>query len=74
MGPSVMQPSDITSRGRPEPLAVSPAEAARLAGIGRTSIYAALGSGALRSLKVGKRRLIEVEALRTWLRTHEVAP
>jgi excisionase family DNA binding protein len=55
-----------------EPLAVSPAEAARLAGLGRTSIYTALGSGALKSLKVGKRRLIAVEALRAWLLSHEV--
>jgi excisionase family DNA binding protein len=57
-----------------EPLAVSPAEAARLAGLGRTSIYTALGSGALKSLKVGKRRLIAVEALRAWLLSHEVGP
>ena len=50
------------------------AEAARLAGLGRTSIYSALGSGELKSLKIGKRRLIAVEALRTWLLSHEVAP
>jgi excisionase family DNA binding protein len=56
-----------------EPLAVSPAEAARLSGLGRTSIYCALGSGALKSLKIGKRRLIAVEALRAWLLSHEVA-
>lgn len=47
---------------------------ARLAGLGRTSIYSALGSGELKSLKIGKRRLIAVEALRTWLLSHEVAP
>ena len=56
-----------------EPLAVSPAEAARLAGLGRTTIYAALGSGELKSLKIGKRRLIAVDALRSWLISHEVA-
>ena len=48
-------------------LAVSPSEAARLAGIGRTTLYEAIGSGALRSLKIGKRRLITIEALRQWL-------
>jgi excisionase family DNA binding protein len=53
-----------------EPLAVSPAEAARLAGLGRTTIYAALGSGALKSLKIGKRRLIALDALRSWLLSH----
>ena len=48
-------------------MAVSPAEAARLAGVGRTTIYEALGSGALRSLKIGKRRLITIEFLKDWL-------
>ena len=54
-------------------LAVAPAEAARLAGVGRTTIYAALGAGALKSVKIGKRRLITIEALRAWLLAHEVA-
>jgi hypothetical protein len=48
-----MQSIDIASLSpsppQAEPLAVSPAEAARLAGLGRTTIYAALGSGALKS-------------------------
>lgn len=54
-------------------LAVSPAEAARLAGIGRTTLYEALGSGALRSLKIGKRRLITMQALKEWLAAAERA-
>ena len=33
----------------PQPIAVSPNEAARLIGIGRTTLDAALSSGALRS-------------------------
>ena len=48
-------------------LAVSIVEAARLAGVGRTTIYEAIGSGALHSLKIGKRRLILIVSLRTWL-------
>jgi excisionase family DNA binding protein len=72
-----MQTIDIAplspSPSKTEPLAVSPAEAARLAGLGRTTIYAALGSGALKSLKIGKRRLIALDALRSWLLSHEVA-
>ena len=72
-----MQTIDIASQSLPsrkaEPLAVSPAEAARLAGLGRTTIYNALGSGALKSLKIGKRRLIALDALRSWLLSHEVA-
>jgi hypothetical protein len=71
-----MQTIDIASQSLPsrkaEPLAVSPAEAARLSGLGRTTI-AALGSGALKSLKIGKRRLIALDALRSWLLSHEVA-
>ena len=54
-------------------LAVSPAEAARLAGVGRTTIYEAIRSGALRSLKIGKRRLILIVSLRAWLETAQQA-
>ena len=52
-------------------LAVSPNEAARLCSIGRTTLYAALSSGELKSIKIGTRRLILVEALRAWLKKHE---
>lgn len=55
------------------PIAVAPNEAARLAGVGRTSLYAAIAKGELKSLKIGTRRLITVEALRVWLRRHEQA-
>ena len=54
-------------------LAVSPNEAARLCGIGRTSLYAAIAKGELKSLKIGTRRLITIDALRDWLRGHEQA-
>ena len=52
-------------------LAVSPTEAARMAGIGRTTLYKAIGSGALSSLKIGNRRLITVDALKAWLTAAE---
>ena len=52
-------------------LAVSPNEAARLCSIGRTTLYAALSSGALKSVKIGSRRLITLEALRDWLKRNE---
>lgn len=58
---------------RDEALAVSPAEAARRSGLGRTTIYAALKGGELRSLKIGARRLILVDALKAWLASHEIA-
>lgn len=54
-------------------LAVSPGEAARISGLGRTTLYAAIGSGALRSLKIGKRRLITIEALKDWLAAAELS-
>lgn len=52
-------------------LAVSPNEAARLCSIGRTTLYAALSSGELQSVKIGTRRLITLEALRDWLKRNE---
>lgn len=53
--------------GQDDRISVSPAEAARITGVGRTTLYKALGSGALRSFKIGKRRLIKVDALHAWL-------
>ena len=53
------------------PIAVSPDEAARLAGIGRTSLYAALAKGDLKSIKIGTRRLIKIEAIHDWLESHQ---
>lgn len=52
-------------------LAVSPNEAARLCSIGRTTLYAALSSGNLKSVKIGTRRLITIDALRAWLKQNE---
>ena len=43
------------------PLAVSVAEAARSAGIGRTSLYAAIATGQLKTRKYGRRTLIEIQ-------------
>ena len=66
------EPSEVFVRGgEAQRLAVSPLEAARLAGVGRTTLYEAIGSGELRSLKIGKRRLITVDALREWLAAAE---
>ena len=53
------------------PIAVSPDEAARLAGIGRTSLYAALTKGDLKSIKIGTRRLIKIEAIHEWLASYQ---
>jgi excisionase family DNA binding protein len=44
-------------------VAVSPAEAALMIGISRAKLYELLGSGQLRSIKVGSRRLIPMSAI-----------
>ncbi|WP_208353720.1 helix-turn-helix domain-containing protein [Pseudaestuariivita rosea] len=57
---------------RPQPpIAVSPDEAARLAGLGRTTLYAALAKGDIASIKIGTRRLIRVDAIHDWLARYE---
>ncbi|MEM9708636.1 MAG: helix-turn-helix domain-containing protein [Pseudomonadota bacterium] len=56
------------------PIAVSPEEGARLAGVGRTTFYAALAKGDLPSIKIGTRRLIRVDAIREWLISNETGP
>jgi excisionase family DNA binding protein len=50
-----------------DPLAVSIADAVRLAGVGRTTIYAEIREGRLVARKVGKRTLIGRDDLAEWL-------
>ncbi len=52
-------------------IAVSPNEAARLCSIGRTTLYGALSSGELKSVKIGTRRLITIDEIRAWLQRNE---
>jgi excisionase family DNA binding protein len=40
-------------------------------GIKRDLVYAEINRGNLRTLKVGRRRLIRKEAIKEWLKTHE---
>lgn len=49
------------------PIAISPAEAARLVGLGKTKLYAVMGAGELPFLKIGTRRLIRVTDLEAWI-------
>jgi excisionase family DNA binding protein len=51
-----------------EPVAYSPDAAARAAGVGRTTLFSALKTGALRGRKVGRRTIILREDLLQWLR------
>ncbi|ACT59327.1 helix-turn-helix domain-containing protein [Hirschia baltica] len=55
------------------PIAVSPAEGAKMAGLGRTKLYEAISSGELPSFRIGTRRLIRVSAIEAWLASHESA-
>jgi excisionase family DNA binding protein len=64
-----IDPSDNTDR-----LAYSPGEAARLIGVGRTFVYEQFETGALRSVKVGRRRLVTRKAIEDFLAAHEVQP
>lgn len=64
--------TDLNETNLPQqPIAVSPDEAARLSGIGRTTLFAALAKGDLPSIKIGTRRLIRVDAIRDWLLRNE---
>jgi excisionase family DNA binding protein len=54
---------DELRSGDGPPVLLSVDQAAQRTGIGRTSIYQAMASGQLRSLRIGRRRLIAVDAL-----------
>jgi excisionase family DNA binding protein len=56
-----------TSRRKQLELAISIAEAARRAGVGRSSIYEAIRRGELLVRKCGRRSLILLDDLRAWL-------
>ena len=50
-----------------EPLAVSPAECARLLGISRPKVYELIHQDGFPSFKLGSRTLISTEGLRAWV-------
>ncbi len=49
------------------PAAFTVAQSCARSGLSRSTLYAAMSTGALRSFKVGKRRMIRCEALADWL-------
>ncbi len=49
------------------PYAVSIADAVKIVGLGRTSLYAAIAAGKLKTRKSGRRTLVETAALRQFL-------
>lgn len=50
-----------------EPLAVSPAECARLLGVSRPKIYELINRDDFPSFKLGSRTLVSVDGLRAWI-------
>lgn len=50
-----------------EALAYSPKDAARVTGLGVTTIYKLLGNGTLKSRHLGSRRLISAASLRSFI-------
>ena len=50
-----------------EPLALSPAAAARFLGLSKRTIYNLLAAGTISARRAGKRTLIEVASLRKYL-------
>lgn len=51
----------------PDPLAVGVSDAARRAGVGRSSLYSAIGAGELKACKIGRRTVIRVSDLAAWI-------
>jgi excisionase family DNA binding protein len=76
---SASAPSDGVKAARPAdagpaPEALSVEKAASAAGVSRTFLYERISSGELPSVKLGRRRLVRVEALRRWLASLEAEP
>jgi excisionase family DNA binding protein len=63
----------MTNESRPAPLALSPSEAARILGCGRTKLYELLGTGEIKSFHLGRRRLIRLSAIEAWITAREAA-
>jgi excisionase family DNA binding protein len=47
--------------------ALSVGEAAKAAGVGRTTLFQEIRNGRITALKVGRRTIITIDALETWL-------
>ena len=55
-----------TPKFSPPPMLLSVEAAATAAGISRTLLYELLSSNAIRSVKVGRRRLIDRDSIKRW--------
>lgn len=52
-----------------DPLAVTPKDACRILGVGRTTLYEEMKANRVKAVKAGRRTLVLVESLREWLGT-----
>ena len=59
--------TELVERPCSNPLALAIEEAARLLGVGRSTMLALLSSGRVRSVRVGGRRLVPIKALEEFL-------
>jgi excisionase family DNA binding protein len=64
--------TELVERPSPAPLSVSVDEAARLIGVGRSTMFSLLEEGHIRSVKVGARRLVPRRALEEFLAERDV--
>lgn len=66
---SFASPRDIVREAETadQPLLVTVQEAARLLGIGRTTMFELIGSGGIKSIRLGRRRLISRRSLETFV-------
>ena len=55
----------MDENSEPLPLAVTVPAARRISGLGRTTIYRLIADGELKALKIGRRRLIDYNSLRS---------
>jgi excisionase family DNA binding protein len=63
--------TELAERPAPAPLAVSVEEAARLIGVGRSTMFTLVQSGRVRSVRVGARRLVPTRALEEFLENYD---
>jgi excisionase family DNA binding protein len=63
----VVEVTELSERPASAALSVSVDEAAQLLGVGRTTVFTLLDEGAIRSVKVGNRRLVPRKALDEFL-------
>jgi hypothetical protein len=54
-----------------DPVTVTVPDALRLSGLGRTKFYELIGSGAIKSITIGTRRLVDFASLKALLKGPE---